>query len=184
MRPSARRLSPDMVEILARSPHIGIRANLLTLIEVPDAVVIRLARDPSVEVRRMVAARFEQGWQPAEHYAPAAAYEALVDDDDEFIRDELLANPEVSPELVRRLERHDEIRDLVLLRVGDPGEAEAAYRRLVTHPNQYRRLAALTDLRFRPPADQVDAVLADESTRVEAALRVPLTPAIAAGLAA
>jgi hypothetical protein len=183
-RATARRLPAATVEVLSRSPHEGVRATLVGRIEVPDHVLIRLARDPSLLVRQSVAARFEEPWTPVEHYAPVEAYEALVDDDDDTIRDELLTNPEVPADIVRRLMRHDEIRDLVLLRVGDPDEAEAAHRRLLTSPKPLQRRVALTDPRFRPPADLAAALATDLSMNIEAAAWVPLTRALAESLVA
>ncbi|GAA2640076.1 hypothetical protein [Paractinoplanes durhamensis] len=173
--------------ILADSPHPDVRIELARATFVPDEVLVRLAGDPIRQVRWQVI------WRPTEvagvpegrSYVPAEAYAVLARDDDEVTQLELLGSEEAPVHVKREVGRRNaKLRDRVLLAFGEEGEARAAYERLLTAGNDEQRRRALESDRFRPPAEQVPRLLADEPHRLPAIERIPLDDELARALVA
>jgi hypothetical protein len=173
--------------ILARSPHAGVRERLARATYVPDEAIIRLAGDPVRNVRFQVVRRpmDVSGLPEGRPYVPDEAYAILARDESRLVKAELLGLPKTPLHVKREIGRlHQEFRDEFLLYYGEPDEARATYERLIAGEDSGKRGWALRSGRFRPPAELVPRLLADEEHRLTAIEQIPLSPERATALVA
>lgn len=170
---------PDAaVAALARHPDARLRRAVIEMPNVADADVVRLIQDPERRIRRFMMERAYMAYG-----LPEQAYVVLAADPDPGIRAWLAALPDLPAQVVPLLADDPEHGDLVVLRLGAPDAAHAAYLRLLAHEDPHRRRTALSALGHVPPPHLLAKLLDDPATRAAAIPHADLDPELAARLA-
>jgi hypothetical protein len=167
----------SVAEALADHPEPWVRAALVERADTPLDIITKLADDPSRSVRITIAIRRHEVMASLDVYVPEPVYEKLARDPDRLVRGEILYSIDVPPRIKLILAEDPELRDIVLLRYGDPDSSQRALERMLADDSASRRLLALREAPDAPSPHLTETLLNDPDggVRREAVRRCRLT---------